>query len=736
MALFPERIIFKNSATGLLNSIAEAAPGEINSLVPGELLLFREADGFRLYSLSISGSVVQVGARIRNENKGSLTVTNFGEGSSSFILNDGSVTTAIISNASITGAKLASPLSVEKGGTGQSTQTTAINALLPSQTGNADKVLGTDGASLFWDSKKSILNDYDNVDTVSEAPVSADCLRWNSATSNWVPDQDIQASVVPASATDTGRPGQLAFDSNYLYSCVGVNQWKRAPLSSWNYAQVLPLLLNSSAVSYSPESVGTLIPQYIGSGTYIGSRTPSNPWPAGHRPGDIGLLILSTDGGFTNNNTNIIAQGWTLIVSSVNGTTGIALYYKYAATSNEPNFVWNTGNSDTGAQIIVFRNITAVNPVDVTNNAYLGNNPSTQVQPLSVTTTFYNDLVLFFQRMGGTCATTGGCQVASSTTLYSPFYFDEELGNGQPTGDSAGMVQAHSSRRFEPGLASSILTYASPNYSYSTNIYRITAALKRRAINNPNVEIGVKDASVTPLIPRAGYVDPFWSSVALLMSMDGTNGSTTFTDKSINNHVFLAYNGAQISTAQSRFGGSSVFIDGVDDLLAIPNNISGSTAPTLISDWWTSSYTFECWVRPTAFLSTTSTLLYARPVGGNFYWSFGPVTNGALKMQWTNSGQTFMGQTLQSANSVISLNTWQHVAMTYDAATATLRLFANGTLVATRVGLSGTPVTAGPVWIGFGSNGFSGHADEIRITRDVARYTSSFTPPTKEFPSR
>ncbi len=75
MALFPERIVFKNSTTGISTLTAEAAPGSISPLVPGELLMYRESDGFRLYSLSISGSVVQVCARTRNENKGSLTVT-------------------------------------------------------------------------------------------------------------------------------------------------------------------------------------------------------------------------------------------------------------------------------------------------------------------------------------------------------------------------------------------------------------------------------------------------------------------------------------------------------------------------------------------------------------------------------------------------------------------------------------------------------------------------------------
>ena len=39
---------------------------------------------------------------------------------------------------------------INKGGTGQVTANAALNALLPSQTGNANKVLGTNGTNTSW----------------------------------------------------------------------------------------------------------------------------------------------------------------------------------------------------------------------------------------------------------------------------------------------------------------------------------------------------------------------------------------------------------------------------------------------------------------------------------------------------------------------------------------------------------------------------------------------------------
>jgi hypothetical protein len=42
----------------------------------------------------------------------------------------------------------------------------------------------------------------------------------------------IQSSV-PASSTDSGTAGDIAFDSTYLYVAVGENQWMRVALSTF-----------------------------------------------------------------------------------------------------------------------------------------------------------------------------------------------------------------------------------------------------------------------------------------------------------------------------------------------------------------------------------------------------------------------------------------------------------------------------------------------------------------------
>ena len=41
------------------------------------------------------------------------------------------------------------------------------------------------------------------------------------------------AATVPSSATDKGTPGDIAFDSSYIYVCTATNTWRRASISSW-----------------------------------------------------------------------------------------------------------------------------------------------------------------------------------------------------------------------------------------------------------------------------------------------------------------------------------------------------------------------------------------------------------------------------------------------------------------------------------------------------------------------
>jgi len=41
------------------------------------------------------------------------------------------------------------------------------------------------------------------------------------------------ATTPPTTASSAGFPGDIAWDSNYIYQCVAINTWKRTAISSW-----------------------------------------------------------------------------------------------------------------------------------------------------------------------------------------------------------------------------------------------------------------------------------------------------------------------------------------------------------------------------------------------------------------------------------------------------------------------------------------------------------------------
>ncbi|MCC0012895.1 MAG: DUF2793 domain-containing protein [Rhodobiaceae bacterium] len=43
----------------------------------------------------------------------------------------------------------------------------------------------------------------------------------------------LRTAKTPASASDTGNQGDIAWDSSYIYVCVATNTWKRAALATW-----------------------------------------------------------------------------------------------------------------------------------------------------------------------------------------------------------------------------------------------------------------------------------------------------------------------------------------------------------------------------------------------------------------------------------------------------------------------------------------------------------------------
>lgn len=229
---------------------------------------------------------------------------------------------------------------------------------------------------------------------------------------------------------------------------------------------------------------------------------------------------------------------------------------------------------------------------------------------------------------------------------------------------------------------------------------------------------GSESAASNSVTPTAA-TDPNFASVVSLLPLNGTQGSTTFTD--IRSKTWTRTSTAVITTTQSQFGGASL------DLTTSGSDcISTTTNPVDFA--FPGQFTIECWLRRADV--GASTVLFSAPVTNGFSTRLDP--NGVLVV-YPNNG----GDLITSASSALVTNTWQHIAITRDASNV-IRAFVAGTQVGSATNVIsfaqptafvlGAEDTAGTASI----NGF---IDDFRVTKGVARYTANFTPPTAAFPT-
>jgi hypothetical protein len=203
--------------------------------------------------------------------------------------------------------------------------------------------------------------------------------------------------------------------------------------------------------------------------------------------------------------------------------------------------------------------------------------------------------------------------------------------------------------------------------------------------------------------------NPPFANVVLLLHGDGANGSTTIIDSSPSPKTVTAVGNAQISTAQSKFSGSSIALDGAGDELTTtidPINIR------------TDLYTIETW----CFLN--SLVNYSLiGVNGNFYI----IVAGSNVL--VGDGLT---NNIVASSSILPTGTWFHIALSFDG--ATYRLFVDGILRAQSTTLlksfSLTGIRIGAYSPSYALNGY---VSEFRIATNWG-YVSDFLPPSAPFP--
>ena len=209
------------------------------------------------------------------------------------------------------------------------------------------------------------------------------------------------------------------------------------------------------------------------------------------------------------------------------------------------------------------------------------------------------------------------------------------------------------------------------------------------------------------------------TNTALLLGM--SNGAI-FDNTMLNNLETVA--NAQINTSVFKYGTGSVALNGTTDYLNTSPANQNSFA------FGSGDFTIEMWV-------------YATSVSGSrvIYDSYPTSTGGFYpSIQMALSGQIFYNTNTTSVISggTLSTNTWYHIAVCRSGTST--KLFINGTQ-------SGSTYTDSNVYLNsslrpyIGASGYTGAAffpgyiDDLRVTKGIARYTTTFTPPTAAFPN-
>ena len=213
--------------------------------------------------------------------------------------------------------------------------------------------------------------------------------------------------------------------------------------------------------------------------------------------------------------------------------------------------------------------------------------------------------------------------------------------------------------------------------------------------------------------------DVYFPQTKLLLPFDGANAATTTSDLSNRNGTVSFLGNASLSTAQSKFGGSSMYFDGAGDYLRV------------IDTYWNSAlssgdFTMECWAR----FNVDQYIALMSNRGGNDGFAIVRAASGQIYLYFRTGTWVYMNY-YGGTRTTVTENVWYHIAFTRSG--DTWRLFLNGTVEDTLTSSSNmTNGSSGSLDIGQanGLGPMAGWIDDLRITVGVARYTSNFTPPT------
>lgn len=233
------------------------------------------------------------------------------------------------------------------------------------------------------------------------------------------------------------------------------------------------------------------------------------------------------------------------------------------------------------------------------------------------------------------------------------------------------------------------------------------------------------------VIVNTGGID---SNTVLMLHGNGTNGSTSFTDSSSGGKTVTANGSAQVSTAQSKFGGAAASFTGSSGTyLTVPDSAD--------FNFGTGNFTVDFWVRFNAItvedgLIGISNTASGQDLNNTFILRIDAGNSSNMQFYLRSGGTTLIDQTVAHG---MSTGNWYHIALIrgWGGNANSWAVTVNGSSIMTFTSSATVPDFTSNLRIGddprAGNSPLNGYLDEIRISKGVARWTSGFTPPTSEY---
>ena len=233
--------------------------------------------------------------------------------------------------------------------------------------------------------------------------------------------------------------------------------------------------------------------------------------------------------------------------------------------------------------------------------------------------------------------------------------------------------------------------------------------------------------TITPSVTTSAIppsFDPLYNDVVLLLNMSGVNDSKNIVDSSLLNNTISVTGTAAISTAQSRFGGSSLL---VPEATSSRNAIYAPASNAF--SFGSGNFTIEFWLRQNNTPQSGARVFQTTEnndasSGVDIYY---PTNLNSLVAKVSDAASNSVVLSLGATET----SSWNHYALVRQ--NHAFVTYKNGVRIAATNRVLNLTASSGNVVIGgnatLGSNrSVNAYLDDIRITK-ASRYTGDFTPP-------